>query len=280
MHFQQLRDFYSELPPRIYRQLRLALDAKTSSDMFSRCCDFFELLTTHLADLCNSVYVDRPVESADEALETMLRSAQPRTFGRKLSSLREFYRIKTDLEQKLPELARVLHEKRLPPACIKLVKSFREIKNAREIFEIPPHTISKYLEAKGPPEELSKGKANLDDFLGTIIMFRNPGVAHRSEDSWFPQDPQFYALLNEILLPAIDELLGWKPLRAVLTRYEVVTIEPGDLRSSSSGSTLCAISRPHVLEGRLPLTPSRLRLAPHAHQARGALHRAPHQRKQ
>lgn len=181
------------------------------------------------------------------------------SFGHKVSGLRAFTRCKLDLEEKIPALAKLLSGKDLPSACVRACKSLGIIREAREQFEVPTHKVGDYLQARLPGDDRNLGKASIHDFLDAIVPFRNQGIGHPSDDSWFPQDRRFYQLLYELLIPALDALLASGPMQTVLTEYEVVEVGAAE---AARGARDAIIHRPHVAEGLLPLVPSRLALKP------------------
>ncbi|MCY1073397.1 hypothetical protein [Archangium lansingense] len=258
-HFQRIHAFYHELPRHFCAQLRLAVEARSAPDEFSCHCTLLESLTTYLNDLSNSVYLDRALDQANEALEAKLRGMdRALSFGHRIGSLRDFARLEADIQKRIPELAQILTAKTLPKECVRATKSFQAIKEARDKFHIPPSRILEYVRANVEPDDDKLGRGTLDAFLSVVVDFRNKGVGHRSEETWFPQDSQFFLLLNGFLAPALDALLSWEPLQAVLTRYETVEAELDTLAGNA-----CVVRRPELLEGRLPLRPSRMSLQPH-----------------
>jgi hypothetical protein len=257
-HFQRIHGFYQELPRNFCALLRLTLEARSAPDEFSCQCTLLESLTTYLNDLSNSAYLDRPREQANENLEARLRRlGNVLTFGTRISGLRDFTQVEADLQKRVLELAQVLTAKTLPKECVRAIRSFRAIKEAREKFLIPPSRLLEYVKSVVDTHDEVSEPPNLEAFLLVVIDFRNRGVGHRSEETWFPQDPQFFALLTELLAPALDALLSWEPLRALLTGYEVVEVEADSLEG-----TTCGVRRPELLEGRLPLRASRMNLRP------------------
>lgn len=258
IQFRQIAEFYAELPRNLSAELRRVVEAQSERDIFSSCFALFEALILHLDCLCNSVYLDRPVDRVDEALDAYLRGTpQVLAFGHKVGGLRTFGRIKIDLDEKLPALARIVSGKELPATCVRALKSFTTIREARERFEVPPSKLGSYLDARLPGDDKGLGRASIHDFFSEMVTFRNRGIGHTAEESWFPQDRTFFALLNELLVPAIDALLAWEPMRAVLTAYEVVQIGAIDA-ARGAGDRERLIERPNVLDGMQPLGPSRL----------------------
>ncbi|RKI28915.1 hypothetical protein D7Y27_40850 [Corallococcus sp. AB004] len=258
-HFQRIHDFYYELPRNLCAQLRLAVEARSAPDEFSCHCTLLESLTTYLNDLSNSIYLDRPLAQANELLEAKLRGMdRALSFGHRIGILREFARIEADIQKRIPELSQILTAKTLPKECVRAIKSFQAIKESRDKFQIPPSRIIEYVRANVEPDDDKLGRGTLDAFLSVVVDFRNKGVGHRSEETWFPQDPQFFLLLNGFLAPALDALLSWEPLQAVLTRYEAVEVELDTFAGNA-----CTVRRPELLDGRLPLRPSKMQLGPH-----------------
>jgi hypothetical protein len=255
-HFQRVQSFHHELPRNLHAQLRLAVEARSDPDRFSCLCTLLESLTTYLDDLCNSIYLARPSAQVDETLEARLRGLdRSLSFGHRAGSLRDFTRIEADIQQKLPELAQVLTAKTLPKECVRAVKSMQVVKEAREEFGIPPVRLLRYVGSRVQADDDKLGRATLDELLRVIVDFRNKGVGHRSEETWFVQDPFFFSLLNGFIEPALDALLAWEPLRAVLTKYEVVEVDP-ESAGDSEGEPI--VRRPELLEGKRPLVTSRM----------------------
>ena len=261
-HFQQVSEFYARLPRFLWAELRRVVEAPSEKDTFSCCCTLLEGLTLYLDNLCNSVYLDRASDRVDERLDAELRELPTvLSFGQKVGGLRALTRSEVDLEEKLPELVTIIIGKKLPPLCVRTLKSFVIIREARVSFEVPTRNIGKYLDARISGDDKSLGKASIHDFLSEVVTYRNAGIGHPSDDGWFPQDASFYQLLNELLLPALDALLAWEPMHAVLTGYEVVQVD-SRAPSRGAGTREPPVERPHVVDGSLPLVPSRLRLKP------------------
>ncbi|ACY18239.1 hypothetical protein [Haliangium ochraceum] len=253
--FPQTAAFHASLPKKIYNSLRHVLEATAPPDTFSCLCSLLETVAKYIDNLCNSLYAAGGVEQ--EALEQYLRPLRPNvlSFGQLIGGIREFARYASDFEALAPDIAEVLSTKDLPSSCVRVVKTFKIIKTARDRYEIPVHRLEDFLESQLAQQNLSKVK--LYDYLLQVVEFRNPGVGHRSDDSWFPQDPRFYALLNHYLSESIDDLLSWGPLQQVLTTYEVVEAQ-GEVRSNDPAVTH-TVTRPQILEGRAPLGLSYLR---------------------
>ena len=259
--FPQVSAFLPSLPHGQIKRLRQVVEAGSPADSFACYCNLLEWLANHLANLCNSVYKDRPVDPVDERLEAVLRSlSSPLSFGTTVSGLHALSRGSFGLASRIPELATVLSHDRLPAACGRKIRAFQLIKRAREEFAVPPSHLEKYVLSQ-LPEENQLGRASLDGFLRNLIEFRNRGVGHQDEEGWFPRDQRMYALLNHYLAPAVDDLLAWEPMRELLTRYEIVKIEGGDTWPVGQARA-CTISRHYVADGFAPLGPSHILFLP------------------
>jgi DNA-binding HxlR family transcriptional regulator len=248
--FPKTSEIFTRFPVTLIGHLRQAMRAPSAFEAFRCYCNLLEWQTTYLANLGNSVYKDRPGDQVDERLETHLRAASlPLSFGTVVGGLRALAQSSVDYSSKLPELAAVLSE-RLPIEPTRMVKVFQTIRKGRETYQIPPSHLSIYLKDNTPGDS-SLGKCNLDAFLSEIVVYRNKGLAHQSEESWFPNDPQMYTLLVGYLGPALDELLNWAPMAALLSNYEVV--EAGPELPSITGVHMCDVTRSSVTEGFAPL---------------------------
>lgn len=248
--FTKTSEIFTRFPATLIGHLRQVMKAPSAFEAFRCYCNLLEWLTTYLANLGNSVYKDRPGDQVDERLEAHLRGASlPISFGTAVGGLRALAQSSVDFSSKLPELTAVLNE-RLPIESTRMVKAFQTIRKGRETYQIPPSHLSVYLRDNIPADN-SLGKCNLDAFLSEIVVYRNKGLAHQTEESWFPNDPQMYALLVGYLGPALDELLIWTPMSALLTSYEVV--EAGSEIPSAAGVRVCSLTRSSVTEGFAPL---------------------------
>lgn len=255
--FPKTSEIFTRFPVTLIGHLRQIMKAPSAFEAFRCYCNLLEWQTTYLANLGNSVYKDRPGDQVDERLETLLRGASlPLSFGTVVGGLRAFAQSSIDFSSRLPELAAVVSE-RLPIETTRMVKAFQTIRKGREVYQIPPSHLSVYLKDNIPGDS-SLGKCNLDAFLSEIVTYRNKGLAHQSEESWFPNDPQMYTLLVGYLGPALDDLLSWPPMAALLARYEVV--EAGSELPSTTGTRMCDVTRSSVTEGFAPLGSSCLLL--------------------
>ncbi|MBL9099433.1 MAG: hypothetical protein JNL82_00665 [Myxococcales bacterium] len=255
--FPKTSEIFTKFPVTLIGHLRQIMRAPSAFEAFRCYCNLLEWHTTYLANLANSVYKDRPGDHVDERLEAHLRAASlPLSFGTVVGGLRALAQSSVDFSTKLPELAMIVSE-RLPVEPTRMVKAFQTIRKGRETYQIPPSHLSLYLKDNIPGES-SLGKCTLDAFLSEIVIYRNKGLAHQSEESWFPNDPQMYTLLVGYLGPALDELLSWAPMAALLSNYEVV--EGGPELPSHAGVRMCDVTRSSVTEGFAPLGSSTLAL--------------------
>lgn len=254
----QVNEFFTGFPVALIKHLRLVLEATSPSDTFTCYCNLLEWLTTYLANLGNSVYKDRPSEQVDERLELHLRStSSPISFGSAVGGLRALSQSGVDFAARLPELALILSERSLPLAIARMVKAFQVIRKAREEYEVPPSRLEQYIRDSNINEK-SLGKCSLDAFLSELVIYRNKGLGHQAEETWFPRNPHMYALLVSYLAPALDDLLSWEPMRDLLIRYEIV--ETGAEAVVSGGRRACETTRTNIAEGFAPLGPSFLLL--------------------
>src|SRR5690606_36027948 len=145
------------------------------------------------------------------------------SFGALVGGARLFANL--DYSATVSELREVLSARQLPAACVRLVRAFAAIKKGRAGFEIPPAKLAAFVDASLGS---SLGNCSLDGVFSAIVPFRNKGIGHQAEESWFPRDQRMYAIVCGYLAPAVDELLSWGPLRAVLSNYEVVGLTGRD----------------------------------------------------
>lgn len=263
--FPKINQVFPGFPAALINHLRQVMKAPSAFEAFRVYCNLLEWLTTYLANLANSIYKDRPSEQVDERLEVHLRGASlPISFGTAVGGLRAFAQSSVDYSTQLPELGAIFSE-RLPSEPARMVKAFQAIRKAREQYHIPPGRLGMYLKDNNPADN-AVGKCSLDAFLSEIVIYRNRGLAHQTEEGWFPNDPQMYTILVGYLAPAIDDLLSWGPMSALLTNYEVV--DAGPEISASAGSRACDVTRSSVTEGFAPLGPSYLVLGV-GHQPEG-----------
>lgn len=248
--FPNVSRIYMHFPVPLVRHVKLVVEAGTPSDQFSCYCNLVEWLAGYLANLGNSVYAARPVDEVDEAIEQRLRATGPvASFGALVGGVRLFANL--DYSATVSELREVLSARQLPAACVRMVRAFAAIKKGREEFEIPPAKLAAFVEASLGS---SLGNCNLDGVFSAIVPFRNKGIGHQAEESWFPRDQRMYGIVCGYLAPAVDELLSWGPLRAVLSNYEVVGLagrDPADPRA-------WIVHRPNITDGLAPLGLSRL----------------------
>lgn len=248
---------FSGFPLPLIKHLRHVLEAPSSSDAFACYCNLLEWLALYLDDLANSVYKARPAEEIDDKLEPSLREISPPVpFGHAVRGLRFFGASGVDFQTTIPELAEVLRGASLPIPCVRLVRAFALIHRAREQFDIPPARLDAYLVANLPGEN-TLGKAALSGFFDAIVPFRNKGIGHQADESWFPRDSVMYALVRSYLDPAVDALLTWSPLLELLSRYEVVDIASLDTWTVAS-TRVCSVIRPRSYGRHAPLGPSRM----------------------
>jgi len=249
-------DVFPSFPRPLIEHLRQVLEATSDREAFAAYCNVLEWLTTYLDNLANSVYLAGSIAQLDEALEASLRTLTPPiSFGTARYGLQLFAGSRVDINASLPELAQVL-QARIPfESCSSLVQAFVEIKRARADFEVPPARLARFVTANqgGTPK-----KVKLPRLLEVLVPFRNKGIGHQAEKSWFPNDRQMYALIRSYLNPAIDDLLCWEPMRGLLSRYEVVDVETPATTALEGGRRACATARPRVTDALAPLGPSRL----------------------
>lgn len=121
---------------------------------------------------------------------------------------------------------------------------------------MPPSHLEHYVADNLPPDGELPG-CTLQAFLGAVLPFRNMGMGHQAEESWFPRDRRMYALVRAYLDPSVDELLTWAPMRELLRRYEIVKVEGAPLPVAGARLSY-PISRPRVADGVAALGGSRL----------------------
>ncbi len=254
----QINEVFTSFPLQLITHLRHVIEASTPSDAFTCYCNLLEWLTTYLANLANSVYMDRPSDQVDDKLESHLRTAStPISFGSAVGGLRALGQSSADFATKIPELAKILTESRLPPDAVRMTKAFQIIRKGREEYGIPPARLKHFLSDNNLNDK-SLGKCSLDNFLSEVVTYRNKGLGHQAEESWFPRDPDMYALLVGLLAPALDNLLSWEPMRDLLTKYEIVGTGLETL--GPNGARACDAIRQNIAEGIAPLGSSSLLL--------------------
>jgi hypothetical protein len=241
---------YREFPLRLITPLRHIVASPTAKEAFANYCALFDTLTSYLGDLANSVYAAQPIDSVDERLEHKLRTIEPPlSLGTKVMGLGAFAGSQVDFGGAVPELRELFAEKRLPVACTRLVSDFALIREARELG-IPPTHIERYIQKHALNDD-SLRRCNLNNFLLAITPFRNKGHGHLDDDSWFPNDPQMFAIVRGYLESAVDDLLTWSPLQALLINYEVVRVEA----HVAGAARTCPIARFDIADGVVPWPP-------------------------
>lgn len=256
---------YHDFPRRLIAPLRNIVDASSPKEALGEYCSLFDVLLGYLANLGNSVYLAQPPEAANSKIEMRLRAiTPPLAMGHKVAGVRIFVSAKLDFEQTLPELGEVLKAKHLPDPCKRMARAFAAVRKGCEEFGIPPthlrHFIDQQLAASNSP------KCSFVALCEELLPIRNKGVAHLDEDSWFPNDPKMFALVCSYLAPAVDELLTWAPMQALLTNYELV-----ELQALPAGTPRRSpVARVDLADGRAPLGTSSLRLEPTHRAEKGA----------
>jgi hypothetical protein len=199
---------------------------------------FVELVTKRLCDLFNSEYFFRP--AADAKLERRLRLLKEKqgklAFGDLAGALDEFSKLLPD-GYVMPELRQVF-EAYVPESVSSAIKAIDTLIDAREEFEIPVSRLGAYVAMRMKGQ--SAGRNRVSALLWRVSRIRNafahpegratettgeqdPPLASQGK-SWWVETPEFYALLNGYLVPAIKGWLLWAPMYALLTRYEVVLV--------------------------------------------------------
>lgn len=259
-------EVYHDFPLRLITPLRNIVESTSAKEALGNYCSLFDVLTGYLADLANSVYVAQPADAAEAKTEKRLREVSlPLSLGDKVTGIEIFAASGVDLSTTVPELREVMAEQRLPAACNRMTRAFTAIRKACEQYKIPPSHLPNYLE-EHLQATASVSKCSLVALCKALLPIRNKGYAHLDDESWFPNDPRMFALVCEYLAPAVDELLTWQPMRALLTNYEIVEVQApagGNPRTSP-------IHRIDLADGRAPLGTSLLRLDLHFKPDKGA----------
>ncbi len=256
----KVSEVYTRFPLSLIKHLRQVADAVTPSDVFACYCHLLEWLGTYINNLANSVYVAQPTDAIDKRLERSLSKTKSKnmTFGVVVNGLQSFSESKVEFADVLPELKEVLGSPQLPIVCDRLLHAFGLIRKARDEYGMPPSRLRRYV-ADNLSADAELPGCTLGAFLRAVIPFRNMGMGHQAEESWFPRDRQMYGLTREYLDPAVDGLLTWSPLCGLLGRYEIV-----ELAGPVSSDGRAPVFRPRVADGVAPLGGSRVLVPDHS----------------
>jgi hypothetical protein len=262
----KVAEVYHDFPLRLIAPLRHIVESNSAKEALGNYCSLFDVLIGYLADLANSVYVAQSADAAEAKTEKRLREVSvPLALGDKVTGVEIFAASTVDLSTTMPELREVLAEQRLPSACYRMARAFNAIRKACEQYRIPPTHLPHYLDEQLQASPNTTNKCSLIFLCKALLPIRNKGYAHLDDDSWFPNDPRMFALVCDYLGPAVDELLTWPPMHALLTNYEIIEVQ-----APASGSPRTSpISRIDLTGGRTPLGISLLRLDAHLKSDKG-----------
>ncbi len=259
-------EVYHDFPRRLITPLRNIVDSNSAKEALGNYCSLFDVLLGYLANIGNSIYVAQPLDAAQPKIERRLREVSgPLALGDKLTGIEIFAAADLDLDSSVPELRQILTEQRLPERCNQMSRAFAAVRKGCMDFSIPPTHLPRYID-QHLAASASQSKCSIVTLCKALLPIRNKGYAHLDEDSWFPNNPRMFALVCEYLGPAVDELLTWPPMKALLTNYEVVEV----LAPASGNPRASPIARVDLADGRSPLRTSALRLGPTFKPDKGA----------
>ena len=248
-HLAASRRFFpvrlSEKIGRIYRS--------TGLTQIDAVLDLTEWLFIRLNNLNNSSYMASAEEV--ESIDGLLRSlkANQLSLGHHVSFLRSM--TKNSARGPLSECLDAVGCGKVPTEAVYLTEVAKHLEEAIDKFQVPSSSLEVYFKSRAVPKG-KLGAMSVAEFGDVIVRIRNQKAHSESkqaneEKHWWRTDAVFAELLSKYVLEAVEALLAWPPMIALLTRFEIVTVVSDSINIDGDYTT--EIVRHERLEASLPL---------------------------